>query len=81
MTLSEIQAALPALNLQERAALHEALYALKEGVSVEEWRAMNAAIEQELRDPSPPMPAEEVFAKFEAKFRRNAACVFLPGRE
>ncbi len=73
MSLSEIQAALPSLTLDERAVLHETLYALEEGVSVEEWRAMNAAIEEELRDPSPAIPAEQVFAKLEAKFRRNAA--------
>lgn len=73
MSFSDIQAALPSLTLEERASLHEALYALEEGVSVEEWRAMNAAIEEELRDPSPSIPAEQVFAKLEAKFRRNAA--------
>lgn len=73
MSLSEIQAALPALTLEERASLHEALYALEEGVSVEEWRAMNAAIEEELSDPFPTTPAEQVFAKLEARFRQNAA--------
>jgi len=73
MSLSEIQAALPSLTLDERAALLEALYALEEGVSVEEWWAMNAAIEEELRDPSPAIAVEQVFAKLEAKFRRNAA--------
>jgi hypothetical protein len=73
MSLSEIQAALPSLTLEERTVLHETLYALEEGVSVEEWRAMNVAIEEELRDPSPTIPAEQVFAKLEAKFRQNAA--------
>ena len=73
MSLSEIQSAPPSITLEERAALHEALYALEEGVSVEEWRAMNAAIEEELRDPSPTIPAEQVFAKLEAKYGRNAA--------
>ena len=73
MSLSEIEAALPTLTLEERAALQEALYALEEGVSVEEWREMNAAIEEAFNDPSPSIPAEEVFAKIEAKFGRNAA--------
>jgi len=73
MSLSEIQAALPSLSLEERAALHDSLYALEEGVSIEEWRAMNAAIEEELRDPSPTIPADQVFAKLEAKIRQNAA--------
>jgi len=73
MSLSEIQDALPSLSAEERAALHEALYALEEGISVEEWRAMNAAIEEELLDPSPTIPAQQVFAKIEAKYGQNAA--------
>jgi hypothetical protein len=73
MSLSEIQSALPSLTLEERVALHEALYALEEGVSVEEWREMNAAIEEAFNDPSPAIPSEEVFARVEAKYSRNAA--------
>ena len=73
MSLAEIQAALPSLTPEEREALQETLHALEEGVSIEEWRMMNAAIEEELRDPSPTIPAEQVFAKLEAKFRQNAA--------
>jgi hypothetical protein len=53
MSLSEIQAALPTLSVDERASLHEALFALDEGISVEEWRSMNSALEVELADPSP----------------------------
>jgi len=73
MSLSEIQSALPSFTLEERVALHEALYALEEGVSVEEWRAMNAAIEEAFNDPSSTISAEQVFAKLEAKYSRNAA--------
>ena len=57
MSLSEIQTALPSLTPEERATLQEALYALEEGVSVEEWREMNAAIEEAFNDPSPSIPS------------------------
>lgn len=73
MSLSEIQAALPELTLEERATLHEMLFALEEGVTVEEWRAMNAALEEELAHPSATIPAEQVFARLEAKYQSNAA--------
>ena len=63
MSLTEIQTALPSLSPEERATLQEALYALEEGVSVEEWREMNAAIAEAFNDPSPLIPSEEVFAK------------------
>jgi len=68
MSLSEIQTALPSLTPEERATLQEALYALDEGVSVEEWREMNAAIEEAFNDPSPSIPSEEVFAKLKAEY-------------
>jgi hypothetical protein len=68
MSISEIQSALPSLSLEERVALHEALYALEEGVSVEEWREMNAAIEEAFNDPSPSIPSEEVFARLKAEY-------------
>jgi len=73
MSLAEIRAALPDLTAEERASLHETLFALEEGVSVEEWRAMNAALEEELAHPSPLIPAEQVFTRLEAKYRANAA--------
>jgi hypothetical protein len=73
MGLTEIQSALPSLTLAERKVLQESLDALEEGVSVEEWRAMNASLDEELNDPSPTIPAEQVFAEMEAKFSRNAA--------
>ena len=68
MSLTEIQSALPSLSPEERATLQEALYALEEGVSVEEWREMNAAIEEAFNDPSPSIPSEEVFAKLKAEY-------------
>ena len=68
MSLSEIQAALPSLSAEERATLQEALYALEEGVSVEEWREMNAAIEEAFTDPSPTIPSEEVFSRLKAEY-------------
>jgi hypothetical protein len=73
MSFSEIQAALPSLSPAERESLQELLFALEEGVSIEEWRAMNAALEEELADPSPAIPADDVFAKMDAKFRPHAA--------
>jgi hypothetical protein len=71
MNLSEMQAALPSLTLEERAALQETLYALEEGVSVEEWREMNAAIEEAFNDPSPSIPSEEVFARLKSEYGQS----------
>ena len=68
MSLSEIQAALPSLTSEERSTLQETLYALEEGVSVEEWREMNAAIEEAFNDPSPSILEEEVFARLKAEY-------------
>ena len=48
------------LSSQERAELQEYLHAIEEGVSVEELRAMNAALDEELNDPSPEISIEEV---------------------
>jgi hypothetical protein len=73
MSLAEIQSALTSLTSEERKALQENLAALEEGVSVEEWRAMNAALDEELNDPSPTIPAGQVFAEMEAKYGRHAA--------
>ena len=63
----------PSLTPEERKALQETLEALEEGVSVEEWRAMNAALDEELNDPSPTIPADQVFAEMETRFGPNAA--------
>jgi len=73
VSLTEIQTALPSLTSEERKVLQESLDALEEGVSVEEWRAMNAALDEELNEPSPTIPAEQVFAEMEARLGQNAA--------
>jgi len=73
MSLAEIQSILPSLTPEERKTLQESLAALEEGISVEELRAMNAALDEELNDPSPTIPAGQVFAEMEAKFGRHAA--------
>ncbi len=54
--------AVSALTSAERAELAEYLAALEEGMSVEEFRRMNAAVELELNDPSPEVSLEEVEA-------------------
>jgi hypothetical protein len=70
MSLTEIEAALPSLSPAERATLQEALYALEEGVSVEEWREINVAIVEAFNDPSPSVTSEEVFARLKAEYDR-----------
>ena len=60
MTFEEIKEALPSLSPAERTELCEILGALVEGVSVEEFRARNAAIDEELNDPSESLTAEQV---------------------
>ena len=60
MSFAEIKEALPTLSPSQLAELRETLQALEEGVSVEELRAMNAAIDAELNDPSPGLTLEEV---------------------
>lgn len=52
--------ALVTLSPQQRAELQESLYALEEGVSVEELRAINATLDEELSDPSPGLTIYEV---------------------
>ncbi len=60
MSFAEIKEALPSLSADERAELSETLHAMEEGVSVEELRAINAALDEELNDPSPGFTLEEV---------------------
>jgi len=52
--------ALVTLSPEQRAELQESLHALEEGVSVEELRAINAALDEELNAPSPGLTIEEV---------------------
>lgn len=52
--------ALVTLSPEQRAELQESLHALEEGVSVEELRAITAALDEEVNDPSPGLTLEEV---------------------
>ncbi len=54
------------LSPAERAELAEYLAALEEGVSVEEFRRINAAIDLELNDPSPECSVEQVEAELKS---------------
>ncbi len=58
--------AVSALTPAERVELAEYLAALEEGMSVEEFRRMNAALEEELNDPSPEVTLEEVRAELKS---------------
>ena len=60
MSFAEMKEALTRLSPAERADLSDHLHALDEGVSVEELRRMNAALDEELNDPSPGLTVEEV---------------------
>ncbi len=64
--------ALPSLSPSERAELVESLQAIDEGVSVPELRAMNAAIDEALNDPSPSLTIEEVEEEMRKLCRDNA---------
>ncbi len=66
MSFAEIKDALPALSVAERADLLDHLYALEEGVSVEEYRRINAAIQEALDDPSPNLTLDEVRAELKS---------------
>jgi hypothetical protein len=52
--------ALIALSPEQRAELQESLQAIEEGVSVQELRAILAALDEELDDPSPGVALEQV---------------------
>ena len=60
MSFAEIKEELATLSPEQRAELLESLHALEEGVSVEELRAINAALDEELNDPSPGLSLKEV---------------------
>jgi len=59
MSFAELKEALVTLSPEQRAELQEQLHALEEGVSVEELRAINAALDEELNDPSPRLTIDE----------------------
>ncbi len=60
MSFSEMKEALVTLSPEQRTELQESLHALEEGVSVEELRAINASLDEELNDPSPGLTLKEV---------------------
>jgi DNA-binding transcriptional MerR regulator len=60
MSFSEIKEALVTLSPEQRTELQESLHALEEGVSIEELRAINATLDEELNDPSSGLTLEEV---------------------
>ena len=60
MSFSEMKEALVTLSPEQRTELQESLHALEEGVSIEELRAINATLDEELNDPSPGLTLEEV---------------------
>ncbi len=70
MSFAELKEALVTLSPEQRAELRESLLALEEGVSVEELRAINATLDEELNDPSPGLTLEEA---------RQSVCSLKPG--
>jgi hypothetical protein len=60
MSFAEMKEALVTLSPEQRAELRESLHALEEGVSVQELRAMNAALDEEMNAPTPGLTIEEV---------------------
>jgi hypothetical protein len=60
MSFAELKEALVTLSPEQRIELQESLQALEEGVSVEELRAIHAALDEELNDPSLGLIADEV---------------------
>jgi len=73
MSFAEMKELLPTLTPEERASLIESLQAMDEGVSVEEFRAINSALDEEIKDPSPEVSIDEVRAGLASWVRRNAA--------
>jgi len=59
MSFSEMKEALATLSPEQRTELLEGLHALEEGVSTQELRAINAALDEELNDPSPGLTLEQ----------------------
>jgi DNA-binding transcriptional MerR regulator len=60
MSFAEIKEELATLSPEQRTELLESLHALEEGVSIEELRAINAALDEEINDPSPGLSLKEV---------------------
>jgi hypothetical protein len=73
MSFAEMKELLPTLTPEERSSLIESLQAMEEGVSVEEFRRINAALDEEINDPSPEISGEEMRERLASWSRRDAA--------
>jgi len=60
MSFAEMKEALVTLSPAQRSELQESLQALEEGVTAQELRAIHAALDEELNDPSLGLTLEEV---------------------
>jgi len=72
MSFAEMKELLPTLTPEEQNELHDCLCAMKEGVSVGEFRTIRAALDEALMDPSPSVPIEEVYKDLEKLTRSDA---------
>ena len=73
MSQVELENLVSGLTEAERSALRDILNAAEEGVSVEEFRAITTAIDEALNDPSPPIPAAQVFAELRSVYPSKSA--------
>ena len=62
MSFAEMKEALVTLSPEQRTELQEHLAALEEGVSVQELRSINSALDEELHNPSPGLSLKAVRA-------------------
>jgi hypothetical protein len=67
---------LPTLTPEERTELQDCLGAMDEEVSVEEFRAIRAALDEALMDPSPSIPIEQVYKDLEKWTRGDATAPY-----
>ena len=68
MSLAELETLVSGLTDEERKTLRNILNAAEEGVSIEEWDAMDTAVDEALKDRSPTIPADQVFAELRALY-------------
>jgi hypothetical protein len=72
MSFAEVKEAVAQLSEEECSELIEQLQAQQEGVSIEEFRAIKAALDEALNDPSPSLSLKEVRAELDAWSRARA---------
>ena len=68
MSLAELETLVSGLTDEERKTLRNILNAADEGVSIEEWNAMDTAVDEALKDRSPTIPADQVFAELRSLY-------------